>query len=368
MGYGIATNVLKTLETSSSVGMFARDTGGCLISRLGLSRSKDESREITIAELSESALFYFLAPALAKASANVFSKKYNIKKDLFTSDIKDLKNIDSDTLKKIKIGKFGQILSVFSIILPAIFAIAPVRNNVTLDETGKKKFVSVVGLENKDKNEKKYNEGLNKSVNLIKKLSVISASSLALTAGILGIMKNKNVYKKAEPLIDKTIKHFAFTKSGDLELLHYGALIYPVSIASYFFASRDKYEKRENARRFSVTVPLLFFGEKIIQNPIHKYFDKKFGTNIIDDNGVKTYKDILKLPERQRMPALKAKNFAYGTTFLINTMAIAAAVALLNRIKTKKNYEKEEKQIFLKYQNLLPSQHTIEDFMIGCKK
>ena len=42
----VATNVLKSLETSSSIGMFARDTGGCLISRLGLSRTKDESKEI----------------------------------------------------------------------------------------------------------------------------------------------------------------------------------------------------------------------------------------------------------------------------------------------------------------------------------
>ena len=50
-GLSLATKALKTLETSSSIGMFARDTGGCLISRLGLSRSKDESKEISFAEL-----------------------------------------------------------------------------------------------------------------------------------------------------------------------------------------------------------------------------------------------------------------------------------------------------------------------------
>ncbi len=71
---GLATNLLKPLETSSSLGMFARDTGGCLISRLGLSRSKYESREISIAEISESVLFYFSAPTLAKAGAKYFLK------------------------------------------------------------------------------------------------------------------------------------------------------------------------------------------------------------------------------------------------------------------------------------------------------
>jgi len=370
MNYGIATNVLKTLETSSSIGMFVRDTGGCLISRLGLSRSKDESREIAIAELSESALFYFSAPILAKASANLFSKKYNIEKDLFTSNIKDLKNVDKNTLKNIKLGKFGQILSVFSIILPAVFLIAPIRNNVTLDETGKKKFVSVVGLENnenKDKNKKQEKIGLNKSLNLIKKLSLISAASLALTAGFLGISKNKDIYEKIEPFIDKIIKHFDFTKTGGLELLHYGALIYPVSIASYFWASRDKYEKMENIRRFSITVPLLFFGEKLIQNPIYKYFDKKFNTNIFDGKNIKTYKEIFKLPDIQKNSAIKAKNWAYGLTFFINTMAIAAAVALLNRIQTKKKYKKDYMQTSLK-QNILIPKKTMKDFMLECKK
>ena len=35
-GVYIAANILGKLETSSSAGMFVRDTGGCLISRLGL--------------------------------------------------------------------------------------------------------------------------------------------------------------------------------------------------------------------------------------------------------------------------------------------------------------------------------------------
>ena len=370
---GLATNILKTLETSSSVGMFARDTGGCLISRLGLSRSKDESREISIAELSESALFYFSAPFLAKGNANLFSKMYDVKKDLFTSNIKNLKNIEPNNLKKIKLGKFGQIISTFSIVLPAVFAIAPIRNYVTLSETGKNKFVSVVGLQDKDKKDKQRKKGLKKSKNLLKNLGIIAGTVLCATAGILALSNNKKVYKTLEPIIDKTIKHFDFTKSGDLELLHYGALIYPVSIASYFYASRDKYEVMENARRFSITVPLLFFGEKLIQNPIHKYLNKKFNTNIFDKNGVKPYKELLKLPKNKQKSALKAKNWAYGLTFFINTMAIAGAVALLNRIETKRNYEKEHKYLasndrykFIK-SNYLAKFPNIDEFMPNIK-
>lgn len=344
---GIATNILKHLETSSSIGMFARDTGGCLISRLSLSRSNDESREISIAELSESALFYFSAPALAKGSANIFSKMHGLNKDQFTSNIKDLQNISPEIMKKIKLGKFGQIMTTFGLILPMVFVIAPIRNYITLSETGKNKFVSVIGLQDKDKKEKKRQEGIKRTVNLIKKAGIVAGSTIGATAGLLALSKNKKIYKAIEPLIDKTIKHFDFTKSGDLELLHYGALIYPASIAGYFYASRDKYEVMENVRRFSITVPLLFFGEKLIQKPIHKYFNKKFNTNIFDKDGIKSYKDICSLPLKEQKRAFKAKNWAYGLTFFINTMAIAAAVALLNRIETKRNYKKEHKNLVL---------------------
>lgn len=118
-------------------------------------------------------------------------------------------------------------------------------------------------------------------------------------------------------------------------------LIYPVSIASYFYASRDKYEKLENARRFSITVPLMFFGEKLIQNPIYKKFDKIFKTNVFDNGNIKSYKEILRLPLEQQKQMLQSKNWAYGLTFTINTMAIAAAVALLNRIATKQKFDRE---------------------------
>ena len=70
----LPTKILNSFENSSSIAMFARDTGGCLISKLALSRSREESIEIGFAELSESALFYFSAPAAAKATSKVFSK------------------------------------------------------------------------------------------------------------------------------------------------------------------------------------------------------------------------------------------------------------------------------------------------------
>lgn len=345
-GLSIATNILKTLETSSSIGMFARDTGGCLTAKLGLSRSKDEAIETSIAEVSESALFYFSTPALAKLTSNIFSKAYNVNKDQFTSNIKDLTNLPPETLKKIKLGKFGQIMTTFGLILPAVFAIAPIRNMVTLSESGKEKFVSVVELDGKHQKTKQRDKAKEKSINLIKKLALTSLGIMGATAAIIAASKNKNFYEMAEKGIDKVIKLFDFKKSGDLEMLHYGALIYPVSIASYFYASRDKYEKQENARRFSITVPLMFFGEKLIQNPIHKYTDKIFNTNVYESNSIKSYDEIMKLTGPMRDKMLKSKNIAYGLTFFINTMAIAAGIALLNRIETKRKYNQEHQKQF----------------------
>lgn len=338
----VASNVLKSLETSSSIGMFARDTGGCLISRLGLSRTKDESKEIGFAELSESAVFYFSAPAMAKMSSNLFAKQNGITKQQLATPFKELNKIqDTKTLKAIKLGKFGQIASTFSIILPLVFGIAPLRNLMTAARSGKKEFTAIVGLENKNHDKGKV-EAKQKAVKLLKVLGSTAIAGIGATAGIIALAKNKNVYKTLEPVLDKTFKHLDFTKKCDLELAHYGALIYPVSIASYFYASRDKYEKLENARRFSITVPLMFFGEKLIQNPIYKKFDKIFKTNVMENGNIKSYKEIFNLSKTQQKQMLKSKNWAYGTTFFINTLAIAAAVALLNRLETKRNFEKDK--------------------------
>ena len=291
----IMTNVLKSMETSSSIGMFARDTGGCLISRLGLSRTKDESKEISFAEISESILFYFSAPAIAKALSSIFAKAYNIKKEKLLMPFSEIKNLKDEKLaKSIKLGKFGQIASTFSLILPLVFGIAPLRNILTLSNSGKKEFTTVVGLEDK-KQQKEKEKAKQKTIKLLKTLFAASSLGVVATMGVLGVLKNKNIYKKFEPALNKTLKHLDFTKDCDLKLAHYGALIYPVSIASYFYASRDKYEKLENARRFAITVPLMFYGEKLIQNPIYKTFDKLYKTNVMENGKIKSYKEFDKL-------------------------------------------------------------------------
>lgn len=338
MALNIAVNLIKPLETSSSIGMFARDTGGCLISRLGLARSKDEAREVSVAELSESLIFYFSAPFLAKLFSNFFSNKFNLTKEQFNTPLKEAKNVPSDILKNIKLAKFSQITSVFSLVLPAVFAIAPIRNFVTLSKTGKDKFASVIDLD-KEKSNKKPEKSKS---SFIKKILLASSAMLIAGAGAVGMAKKSdNFYNKIEPFLDKFTKIFEFTSSGDLELLHYGALIYPVSVLSYFLSSRDKYEVLENLRRFSITIPMMFFGEKIVQNPIYRAVDKKFKTNLIDKNGIKKYSDIFKMSENSRAKALKSKNIAQLSTFLINTVALAGAVTLINRFETKRKFNKE---------------------------
>lgn len=278
---------------------------------------------------------------MAKMSAGYFAKQKGITKEQFATPFKQLANITNlETLKSIKLGKFAQIASTFSIILPLVFGIAPMRNFMTLSSSGKKDFTTVIGL--KAENEQKQKKDAKfKALKLMKNLGIASFTGLLTTAAILAATKNKNIYKNFEPILDKILKHLDFAKNGDLQLAHYGVLIYPVSIASYFYASCDKYEKLENARRFSITVPLMFFGEKLIQNPIYKKFDKIFKTNVFDNGNIKSYKEILRLPLEQQKQMLQSKNWAYGLTFTINTMAIAAAVALLNRIATKQKFDRE---------------------------
>ena len=341
MAVSPVTSILKTMETSSSIGMFARDTGGCLIARLGVARSFDEAREISFAEISESAAFYFAAPLLAKGTADIFAKSYGVNKDTFKKSITKLAKSDTKTLQKVKRGKFAQIFTVFGLMLPAVFGIAPLRNLLTYSETGKEKFTNVVELE-KTKKIKHRKEAERKAIQLTKTLALCGSIGIASGIGLALSGKNPKIYNKLEPLYNKVYKHLDFTKEGDLTLKHYSALIYPASIAGYFYASRDKYEKLENARRFAITVPLLFWGEKLIQNPIYRFFDKKFGTKVRENGEIKTYKEILKLPKEKQMKFLKTKNLAYSITFFTNTMAIAVAVALLNRIATKNKFQKDK--------------------------
>lgn len=179
-----------------------------------------------------------------------------ISKEKISQPLNTVKNVTGEQIKNIKLAKFGQIASTFSIILPFVFAIAPLRNLLTYEQSGKDEFVSVVGLkENKKESEKK-------AASLIKKLTAAGLAGIGITAGILSGAKNKKFYNKIQPALTKFVKKLDFSKNGDLKLAHYGALIYPVSIASYFYASRDKYERQENARRFSVTVPLLFLEKE----------------------------------------------------------------------------------------------------------
>ncbi len=337
------SSLFKGMENSSSLGMFFRDTAGCLAAKLALSRSKNEAKEISFSELAESSIFYFSAPILAKLTSDIFSKKYNINKNLMTESVKNIKNLPDHNIKNIKLAKFGQITSTFSIILPIVFAIAPVRNILTQLNCGKEKFTSVVGLNNSKNDNAKKNAKEN-----IKKTSaktvLSSAILLTLSSALLKTAKNNKIYKFTQPLISGIVKNFEFSKSNDLKLSHYGALIYPVSIFSYFKASRDKYEKQENARRFAITVPLLFFGEKLIEKPIYNLSDKLFNTKIIENGIIKSYNEILKMPDVIKNQYLKSKNFAYGSAFFINTFAIASAVGILNRISTKTNFEKENKK------------------------
>ncbi len=309
----ITTKILKPLETSSSLGLFARDTGGCLISRLLMSRTKQERKEVSFLEISESLIFYFLAPIISKIFSGLYSKISNQ-----------------------KIAKTAQIVSVFGLLLPLVYSIAPLRNLITLKTTGQNEFLSVVGLaKNKEKTD--VNKTKEKNINLIKKSAVVSALSLLTSSALLLSSKSNKLNKKINPFLDKFNK--IFNLDNGLNLLHYGALIYPASILGYLQASRDKYEKMENIRRFSVSVPLLLFGDKLIEKPIYKGFDKLFKTSVFENNKIKSYDEILKIKDNKQL--LKSKNFGFALNFLTSTVFVALGVGLLNRIETKKNYEKE---------------------------
>lgn len=340
-------NILNTMEKSDSLSMFALDTGGCLGSKLAVSRTGNERREISFAEVAESLIFYFSGPLIAGRLGKFISK--NLKnKDLFNKSLIEAEKTlekNSDELKKIKLGKFSQIGTTFALVLPTVFAIAPMRNLLTLSETGKKEFTSVVGLKKESEN-KNRKEAKDKAVKFAKNIGLVTLASLGAVGAMALSCKNKNFYKKVEPYLTGFIKKFEFNDKFDFDNIHYAAFIYPVSIASYFYACRDKYETRENAVRFSITVPIMFLFDKLIEKPIHKMSNFLFNSNVFNKNNIMKFEDILNnssITEKAQTKLLNAKAFGYATTFTVKTLVLGAAVALLNRYWSKKQYEREHR-------------------------
>ena len=353
----LATNILKTMETDASLALFMRDTGGCLAPKLAVSRSIDEAREISFAELAESVIFYFSIKPIARITSKIFSKVLNTPaKDIMLG----LKAIDKPTeqaIKNVKLAKLGRIGVSFSILLPLIYAIAPVRNLITLSKTGKEEFVSVVNLKRKHKNQGKgkglhkaekqlsQDKAKEKSINLLKKLGAIALTGIATTVGFMSLAKNPAIFKKVEPFINKVIKNIDFSSKNEATLKQFGYLIMPVSVGSYLAASRDKFEVFENIQRFAITIPMMFFGQNAIEKRIYKFFDKKFGSDLASGKSLKSYEEILKQAKNQAKN-LKSKNWSIALAFLINTSLMATAVGLLNRISTKKRYIRSQKEMF----------------------
>lgn len=343
----LATKFLYSLENSASAGMFLRDTGGCLIPKVAVARSLDEVREVSFAEIAESFIFYFSITPIAYFFSKLFAKMQNIDLKNLSKPLSALKDQNSQPLKSYKLAKLGKIAATFSILLPLIYAIAPLRNLITLANSGKEQFTAVVNLNNdyKPRNRHKAKQKLKK---FLSNIITVAGLGLTATAGLFLLAKNPNIFEKIQPFVDKTIKHFDFKGNAGLTLKQLGFLVMPVSIASYFAASRDKYEVLENARRFMITVPMMFFGQDFVEKSIYKYFDKLFHSTLASSKGIKTYDEILKLPPVERAINLKSKNWSIAVAFLINTMAIAGVVGLLNRITTKKNFMREQqKKLFI---------------------
>jgi hypothetical protein len=336
----LATRILYPLETNVSTGMFLRDTGGCLLSKLAVSRSKDETREISFAELSESAIFYFSVPLLAGVLSKQMGAFLKQSPGLIGKNIKELSHLDQSTLESIKSAKLAKIGIAFSLLLPAIYAIAPLRNILTLSVTGKEEFLNVIGLKNKHKARRKEH-AKEKAISFIKLMGLYALGGLGLTFSLIAAQKIKATKQLIQPINNFLLKHLDFEGQAGLSLKQLGFLIMPVSIKSYFDASRDRYEVFENARRFLITIPMMFFGQDFVEKKIYKFFDRRFGSQLSQGNKITSFDDILKMPKNLQAKNLKAKNWSIALAFLINTMGIAFAVGVLNRLSTKRNYQDE---------------------------
>lgn len=144
----------------------------------------------------------------------------------------------------------GKSFSIYSIISALMLAIPFLRNFITIKNTGKTSFISMVGEQNKPVTPKERNKELNKNWHIFKNIML---SGMLLSIGTLGLthLAIQRKFKMPKPL--QILNKKLSLKNGDFKNFHDLAafVFWTVPIYSGFWLScRDNFERKEIALRF----------------------------------------------------------------------------------------------------------------------
>lgn len=360
---------IKEMPKGLSHAKFFQETGLIWLPKMLVSRSATERFEISFLEFVESAYNYYCSPYLGekvfKQAAQALSP-FKVAGQYLT---KPLAEVPKHLVKHVVPLKAATILS--SVLMATIagnYSLHFVKNLLTEKTFHQNKFSDVINLTaGKVENPAVDTEVSKKAKRRIKQCLGVGAGILAVSAFLARFGANTPMLKKP---LEQFVKAFDFKyQNGKFGISRNQLLffLFPVNIAGYVDAARDRLERVEVALR---TIPVGLYvcgGADVLEDFIMKKFGKRY-PGLVKAGQVQTLaqleKSVMQQAKQQlqkqgktftqtqlRQAAQKlyaqqfmGKNLLYFTPLLFGMGVMGLGVGLFNRFFTQYRFEQERKK------------------------
>jgi hypothetical protein len=283
---------LKSLAGPSAVNQALLDIAGVWAPKLIVLRSYFQFFEETFLEFVEDLAFYFSTALAGFGLHKPMARLGGLESKNIAEEIgKGLGGKAEDpkvASKNLIAAKFGTVLGALGLGSGFEFLIQHAKNAVTATQLHARNFTAVAGLEDpQDKAAKGEMDPVDKARRRLWQTAAATVGSLAVAfAAPKLVLRNAGVEKAAR----KFLSYVDFSKGKAFDLSKvFLAVLAGVGAVSYFDASRDSLERKENATRLAVVIPYMLFGKELMNLAVAK-FHETFGSIQVDGKEVKLRK------------------------------------------------------------------------------
>lgn len=337
---------------------FLQDTGIALLPRLTVSRSKTESTEITLVEVTESLVYCYGISAAARYMFQplmnaLVPKTAQFNPKLLTKPVSAIAK-NPQLLRRVVPVKAAILTSAIALSTIGIeYSLHFVKNLMSHYVFNQNKFSDIVNLSQNRSTQSGDNPVVQKAKRRILQCLGISTALIVGSAGLAGFGHQlpKSVFKP----LHKAVNFFEFdhgqTPFG-LSRNIFRYLFATINIAGYLDACRDNLERVEVASRLALVVSALLFGKEALVGMMTKSAQSKTPQLFTAKGQLKDLTQIAQeltkngKPLKQAVPAfqklLQAKNKLFYIPMGLSILLPGFGVALLNRAWTNYRYKKAE--------------------------
>lgn len=282
----------KSLAGPSAINQALLDIAGVWAPKLIVLRSYFQFFEETFLEFVEDLAFYFSTALAGLGLHGPMAKLGGLKSKNAAEEIgKGLGGKVEDpkvASKNLIAAKLGTVLGALGIGSGFEFMIQHAKNVMTATQFHTRNFTAVAGLEG-SQNEAAKGEAdpVDKAKRRLWQTGLATVGMLAAAfAAPKLVLHNAAVEKGAR----KFLSYVDFSKGKAFDLSKvFLAVLAGVGAVSYFDASRDSLERKENATRLAVVIPYMLFGKELMNLAVAK-FHETFGSIQVDGKEVKLRK------------------------------------------------------------------------------